>query len=42
MMLLLVYRPVVKSVTATPTFTGGPYLLPVMCMRPNSASTMTS
>jgi hypothetical protein len=31
-----VYNPVVRSVTATPTFTGGPSRAPVMCMRPNS------
>jgi len=31
-----VYRPVVRSVIATPTFTGGPSRSPVMCMRPNS------
>lgn len=42
MMLLLVYKPVVRSVTATPTLTGGPSLVPVMCIKPNSASTITS
>lgn len=36
------YSPVVKSVTATPTLTGGPSLGPVMCINPISASTMTS
>ncbi|KAL3705229.1 hypothetical protein TMatcc_008901 [Talaromyces marneffei ATCC 18224] len=36
------YNPVVKSVTATPTLTGGPSLEPVKCINPNSASTMTS
>lgn len=36
MMELLVYSPVVRSVMATPTFTGGPSREPVMCMRPNS------
>lgn len=42
MILLLAYRPVVRSVTATPTFTGGPSLEPVICIKPISASTMTS
>lgn len=42
MILLLAYNPVVRSVTATPTFTGGPSLEPVMCIKPISASTMTS
>lgn len=42
MMPLLVYRPVIRSVTATPTLTGGPSRVPVMCISPNSASTMTS
>jgi hypothetical protein len=41
-MLLLVYNPVVKSVTATPTLTGGPSRDPVMCINPISASTITS
>lgn len=36
MTLFDVYMPVVKSVIATPTFTGGPSLEPVMCMSPNS------
>ena len=31
-----VYKPVVRSVTATPTFTGGPSLVPVICIRPIS------
>lgn len=31
-----VYRPVVRSVMATPTFTGGPSRSPVICIRPNS------
>lgn len=31
-----VYRPVVRSVTATPTLTGGPSLAPVICINPNS------
>lgn len=39
---LEVYSPDVKSVTATPTLTGGPSLEPVMCIKPISASTMTS
>lgn len=39
---LEVYSPVVKSVTATPTLTGGPSREPVMCIKPISASTMTS
>lgn len=42
MIALEVYRPVVRSVTATPTLTGGPVRSPVMCIRPNSASTITS
>jgi hypothetical protein len=42
MMELLAQRPAVRSVTATPTLTGAPSASPVMCMRPNSASTMTS
>lgn len=33
---LLVYRPVVRSVIATPTLTGGPSRSPVMCISPNS------
>lgn len=36
MMELDVYKPVVRSVTATPTLTGGPSRSPVMCMSPNS------
>jgi hypothetical protein len=38
-MLLQAYMPVVKSVTAQPTLTGGPSLVPVMCINPISLST---
>jgi hypothetical protein len=36
MMLFAVYSPVVRSVTAQPTLTGGPSRVPVMCISPIS------
>lgn len=35
-MLFAVYKPVVRSVTAQPTLTGGPSRVPVMCINPIS------